>query len=168
MSYKNKTYVALDYDEDSKFYNRMLDWKENENIDFVFYNAHDSNNLLDDSSEETIKAKLRERMNSSKNFILLVGEKTQYKNMFVRWEIEEALKRQVPIIVVNLNGERKFDDDYCPAILDEELAIHTDFCMKIIKFSLDEWPERFEQHLENETKPEPRWWSESVYEDLDL
>ena len=40
MSYKNKTYVAFDGDEDMPYYRIMTAWKENDHIDFDFYNAH--------------------------------------------------------------------------------------------------------------------------------
>lgn len=72
MTYRNKVYVAFDADEDMDYYNLLRAWKENENIDFDFYNAHDINNITARANEETIKNKLRERMNNSKLFILLV------------------------------------------------------------------------------------------------
>jgi len=43
MSYKNKTYVAFDGDNDIKYYRTMQMWKENEHIEFDFYDAHDLN-----------------------------------------------------------------------------------------------------------------------------
>ena len=64
---------------------------------------------MQNSNEETIKNKLRERMNSSKNFIILVGENTKNLYKFVRWETEIALKQELPIIVVNLNGKKSID-----------------------------------------------------------
>ena len=66
MAYKNKTYVCFDADSDIKYYNLMKAWKENDNIAFDFYNAHDINNLRDGSSEEQIKEKLRERYRTPK------------------------------------------------------------------------------------------------------
>ncbi|CAF4885898.1 unnamed protein product [Rotaria sp. Silwood1] len=60
MSYSNKTYVAFDADNDIHYYRLMLAWKQSDRHSFSFYNAHDINNLMAFSSEETIKAKLRE------------------------------------------------------------------------------------------------------------
>ena len=60
---------------------------------FNFYDAHDINNALDTSTEETIKRRLRERMMNSNVFVLLVGEKTRFLYRFVRWEIELAIKK---------------------------------------------------------------------------
>lgn len=77
MAYRNKTYVAFDGDTDIKYYRTMQMWKQNDNTDFNFYDAHDLNNAMDTSTEETIKRKLRERMSNSKVFVLLVGEGTR-------------------------------------------------------------------------------------------
>lgn len=165
MSYKNKTYVCLDYDTDSKHYNIMKAWKENDHIEFDFNNAHELNNLRDSSSEETIKAKLRERMNNSSNIIVLVGEHTKDLYKFVRWEIEEAISRELPIVVVNLNNKRSKDKDRCPAILKDELVIHTSFGQKIIKYSLDNWPD-FHEKYKADGKSKPYSWKDSVYSNL--
>lgn len=67
---------------------------------FNFYNAHDLNTARDSSTEESIKAQLSERLRNSKVFVLLVGESTRYLRKYVLWEIEQALKRQMPIVAV--------------------------------------------------------------------
>lgn len=167
MSYRSKTYVCLDYDTDSKYYNMMKAWRDNENIEFDFNNAHELNRLMPWSSEETIKDKLRERMNNSKNFIVLVGENTKNLYKFVRWEIEIALKQELPIIVVNLNNKKSIDYNLCPAILKEELAMHIPFGQKIVQYSLDNWPDWDEKHKEN-NETGPYHWTDSVYQELGL
>lgn len=139
MAYTNKTYVAFDADNDIRYYRLMQAWKQNDNSPFNFYDAHDLNNLMSWASEQTIKDKLQERLRNTKVFILLVGEKTRFLHKFVRWEIEQAIKRNLPIIVVNLNGKRYKDDNLCPAILDDELAVHVSFNQKIISKALNEW-----------------------------
>src|SRR3569832_419336 len=115
MSYRNKTYIAFDGDTDIRSYRLMQAWVEHDHIDFGFFNAHDLNSARDTSSEESIKAQLRERMKNSKQMILLVGEKTRYLRKFVPWEIELARKMDIPIIIVNLNKSRLYDESTCPA-----------------------------------------------------
>ena len=44
MSYKNKVYVSMDADNDLRYYYLMKAWKQNDNTDFNFYDAHDLNN----------------------------------------------------------------------------------------------------------------------------
>ena len=77
MAYRNKTYVCFDGDNDIRYYNLMKAWKQNDNTDFNFYDAHDLNTALDSSSEETIKRKLKERLNNTKIFVILLGEHTK-------------------------------------------------------------------------------------------
>jgi hypothetical protein len=70
MAYRNKTYVAF-ASEDINIYYLMQAWKENENIDFDFFDAHDLNTARDSSLNETIKDKLRERLSNSKQAVIL-------------------------------------------------------------------------------------------------
>ncbi len=142
MAYKNKIYVALDYDEDSRYYNLMKAWKQFDGSEFPFYDAHVINNIKRDSCEETIKRRLRERLDNSKMFILLNGEKTRFKHKYVRWEIEQALKRDLPIIVLNLNGKQQIDYNLCPAILHKELALHLNFKKDYIALFIKKWQEQ--------------------------
>mgnify|MGYP000606112784 CR=1 FL=1 len=44
-------------------------------------------------------------MANSKVFVLLIGESTKNLTKFVKWEIELAIKKELPIICVNLNGK---------------------------------------------------------------
>lgn len=162
MAYKNKTYVAFDGDTDMHCYNLMKAWKQNDNTEVNFYDAHDINTARDTSTEETIKCRLHERMANSKVFVLLVGEHTKYLYKFVRWEIEEAIRRDLPIIVVNLNGKRQFDKDRCPPILKDKLAVHVDFSPKIMQHALESWPEEFKR-LKDEKKIGPRHYKDATY-----
>lgn len=142
MPYRNKTYVALDFDTDKNSYFLMKAWKQHDDIDFNFYNAHDLTTIRTWSSEEAKKRSLHERMLNSKLFILLVGEKTNNCNVYVRWEIEQALKMGLPIIAANLNGLRVMDNTLCPALLRSELAIHVPFRRGIMTHAMDKWPDQ--------------------------
>lgn len=139
MAYKNKTYVAFDGDNDIHYYRLMTAWKQNDNHSFNFYDAHGINNARDTSTEESIKRQLRERMNNSKVFVLLIGNNTRYLRKFVKWEIELALKKKLPIICVNLNKSRS-KDSLCPASLEGELAVFIPFGSKIMQYALEHWP----------------------------
>ncbi len=138
-TYTNKTYVAFDADSDIRYYRLMQAWKKSNNTSFNFYDAHDLNNLMSYSSEQTIKAKLAERLRNTKVFVLLVGSYTKNLHKFVRWEIDQAINREIPIIAVNLNGKKSMDSNLCPAILKNELAVHVSFNQKIIEYAIDNW-----------------------------
>lgn len=167
MAYRNKTYVCFDGDEDMEYYRLMQAWKANDKLEFDFHDAHDLKSCCDSSKEETIKRSLKERMNNSKLLVVLVGEKTKNLFKFVRWEIETAMSLGIPIIVVNLNGERVFDADRCPPILKKELAIHVSFNMKIIQLAIDTWGDGHVLSFA-ENKICPHQYGEKTYKSLGL
>lgn len=167
MAYKNKVYVAFDADSDIRYYRLMTAWKQNDNTYFHFYNSHDLNNIWYASNEQTIKRRLRERLNNTKVFILLIGEKTKFLYRYVRWEIEQALNLGIPIIAVNLNGERWIDEDKCPPILKNELAIHVSFNSKIIQKSLENWG-NYHKEMKKEGRSGPFYYNKDIYKSLGL
>lgn len=167
MAYRNKTYVAFDGDSDIHYYRLMQAWHQNDNSTFSFYDAHELRQSRDSSQEETIKRSLKIRMNSSKLLILLIGEKTRYLYRFVRWEIEQAIDLNMPIIAVNLNGIRRMDSLRCPPILRERLALHVTFSPKIMQQALEIWEERSRQ-LQHAGKTGPYFFEDNVYEKLGL
>lgn len=165
MAYKNKTYVCFDADNDMKWYTLMLAWKENEEIAFNFHNAHEINNLRDGSSEETIKRKLRERLENTKVFVVLIGKDTKNLYKYVRWEIEYAIEKDIPIIAVNLNGKKEMDDNLCPPILRDKLAIHIPYGQKIMNHALNNWPSSHSSHKSNGDTG-AYYYKDSVYDNL--
>jgi|SRR5215475_1614345 len=138
------TYVAFDGDKDMWAYQYMRGWSRNNRIDFDLLDAHDLDNMTSRAKDENyVKGKLRERMEKSKAFVLLVGESTKYLHKYVGWEIELALDLGLPMIVVNLNKNAGMDRDRCPAKLRDECAVHIPFKLAAISHALDNWPSRF-------------------------
>lgn len=167
---KNKTYIAFDGDNDIRYYWLMKAWKHNKSDffqEFNFYDAHDTNSTRDSSQEETIKRRLKERFDETKHFILLVGESTRSLYKFVRWEIQQAIERDIPITVVNINGTRFQDQDRCPPILKEELAMHISFNQKIIEHSIKNWPNQ-DSNLRKEGTKGAYYYPDKVYKELNL
>lgn len=166
MSYKNKVYVSMDADSDLHYYYLMKAWKQNDNVPFNFYDAHDLNNIYD-KSEASIKSGLQERFRNTKVFVLLVGEHTRYLYKYVRWEIEQAIKRELPCIVVNINGKRSVDLNRCPALMRDNLAVHISFNAKILQYALENWPEVFIDY-KRERKRGAYYYNDEVYKALGL
>ena len=164
MSYRNKTYVIFDGDNDMWAYAYMKGWKQNENVDFDFYDAHDIRPLTDRAKDETVQQRLRERMVSAKQVIVLVGNNTKNLYKFVRWEIDQALARDLPIIVVNLNDKRSQDASLCPPLLKETYSVHVAFKAKIIKHALDQFPAEYAGR--DRSADGPRHYSDEVYKNL--
>jgi hypothetical protein len=170
MAYRNKTYLCFDGDNDIHYFYLMKAWKHNKNEffkDFNFYDAHEINYARDNSKEESIKRQLLERLNNSNLFIVLVGEQTRYLTKFVRWEIEQAIKQEIPIIVINLNGKREMDENRCPPILKEHLVLHISFNQKIIEKAINEWI-GLNNQLKKEKKTGPFYYKAFIYSQLGI
>lgn len=168
MSYKDKTYIIFDGDNDKWAYARMKGWKALDNIDFDFENAHDEYLLTSRASDEAyIKGKLRSRFANAAQVIVLIGESTKNLYKYVRWELEVAQNLGLPIIAVNLNGDRKQNNDTCPPIIRDTYTVHIPFKLRIIKYALDEFPSSFSRKLSN-VSVGGRIYPDSVYNDLGL
>lgn len=167
MTYRNKTYVCFDADTDMRWYQLMKAWKENDNIAFDFQNAHEINSVRDGSSEETIKRRLRERLENTRVLVVFIGQNTKNLYKYVRWEIEYAIEKDIPIIAVNLNDKKSVDEALCPPILRDKLAIHIPFGQKIMNYALNNWPASHAKH-KLEGKTEAFHYVDSVYRDLGL
>jgi hypothetical protein len=166
VSYRNKTYVIFDGDNDMWAYTYLKGWKSNENMKFDFYDAHDLQPLTDRATDETIKSRLRARFANAKQVVVLVGEQTKNLRKWVPWEIEIAQKLNMPIIVVNLNGIRKMDADRCPVGLRVCLAAHVAYKARIIQHALDNFPD--EHSRLQASASGPRYYNDDVYKGLGL
>lgn len=167
MAYRNKTYVCFDGDNDIHYYRLMCAWKQNDGINFNFYNAHDLNQCRDSSEERSIKRMLRERLLSTSVFVVLIGENTRYLYKFVKWEMEQALAMDIPIIGVNLNGMRGQDKDRCPPVIRDQLVVYISFNAGILQFSLEDWPDEYRK-LKQQGKIGGRFYKDSIYKKLGL
>lgn len=167
MPYRNKVYVCFDGDNDIRYYRLMLAWKQNDNTDFNFFDAHDLNTARDTSLETTIKRRLKERLRNAKTFVVLIGQSTRYLYKFVRWEMEQALGLDLPIIGVNLNGTRFQDIERCPPLIREELSIHVSYNARILQHALETWPAKHHS-LRLQGMSGPYYFKSGVYEDLGL
>lgn len=167
MSYRNKTYVIFDGDEDMWAYRFMRGWRATEHLDFDFYDAHDIKPLTDGACDETIFRRLRERMGNAKQAIVLIGPYTKSLRKFVPWEIGIAKTRKLPIVAVNLNNLRRLDSQRCPASLCKYPAVHVPFKMRIIKQALDAFVPEFALQASS-WEMAPRHYDEKIYGQLGL
>ncbi len=166
MAYRNKTYICFDGDTDMNYYRLMQAWKDNENHDFNFHDAHDLNTSRDSSQEESIKRQLRERFANSNLLVVLIGEKTKLLTKFVKWEMEVALRLDLPIIGVNLNSSRQ-SDDRCPPAIKGELAVFVPYGQKIISYAMDKWPSSHKSYRD-QGKGGAYVYNDSVYQQLGI
>lgn len=169
MSYRNKTYVIFDADSDRWAYAYMKGWKSNDNMDFNFHDAHDIGPITDWASDDTIKARLRQRFSNAKQAIVLVGENTKSLRKWVPWEIDISQKLYLPIVVVNLNGLRTIDSNLCPVSLRKWPAVHVAYKAAIIQYALDSFPAQYSS-IQASTEGAYDWYyyGDHVYKALGL
>lgn len=107
MAYKNGTYIAFHANDtpnptesDIKYYNTMKMWNVRDDDDFSFVNSHEkTSSVRDTSKKETLRRALVERLNNSKNMVLIIGETTRFDTDWVPFEIEHAIDQcSLPII----------------------------------------------------------------------
>ncbi len=166
MSYRNKTYVIFDGDKDMWAYAYMKGWIKSDNIEFNFFDAHDLRPLTARASDETVKRALRERMANAKQVMVLIGESTRNLFKFVRWEIDLALEKGVPIIAVNLNDERRMDANRCPPLMKGKYIVHVPFRAKIVQYALDNFPGEYGRR--DPSVDGDRFYGDDVYKKLGL
>lgn len=166
MAYRNKFYVCFDSDNDIHYYWLMRAWKQGDGTKFNLYDAHDLNTAYNASFEEAVKRQLRARIQDTRAFVVLIGERTRYLQ-FVKWEIEEALALDLPIICVNLNGLRHRDLIRCPSIINDKLSVHIGFNAVILQHALKTWPARHDD-LRQRRDSSPYYYKESDYLALGL
>jgi hypothetical protein len=169
MSYRNKTYVAF-ASEDIRSYWLMTAWNKNENIDFDFYDAHDLFEARDTSLPETIKSRLRERLKNAKQVVLLGSAKAKSKgsdgSSFLAHEIKVITEFNLPVVVANLDQDRKVDRSFIPTPLlnNEYYTMSVSFQPKIIKYALDYYAPEFARS----SNEGPYQYNPSVYTSLGL
>jgi MTH538 TIR-like domain (DUF1863) len=169
MSYRNKTYVAF-ASEEIKYYWLMEAWRENEHIEFDFFDAHDLYKARDSSKPETIKSKLTERMKNAKQFVLLGSTTAKKKggdgNSFLAHEIDNMLKLKLPVVVANLNGDRNANTSFLPKpLLDKNYyTMSVSFQPKIIQYALDNYADEYAASSNTGSY----YYKESVYARLGL
>lgn len=170
MSYRNKTYVAF-ASEDIHNYWLMKAWRANKNIEFDFTNAHDLYEARDTSTPETIKRRLRERLNNTKQVVLLGSPAARRKggdgSSFLAYEVGSIISLGLPVVVANLDGARrdKSGTNIPTSFADEDyFTMSVSFGPTIIKYALDNYVPDFN----SSDKTGPYNYHESVYESLGL
>ena len=149
VSYRNKTYVAF-ASEDIHCYRMMEAWRDNDNIDFSFFDAHDLYVARDTSTRETIKRRLRERLSNTAKQVVLLGSRTAKRKggdgwSFLAHEVDTIIQLNLPVVVANLDGTRDANTSFIPKpFLDAQYyTVSVSFQAAVIKYALDEYAPDF-------------------------
>lgn len=76
MVYRTKTYIAGDWTGDSDLIQKLNEWNKNNNLSLSFVNVHEVTQSNDSTLNCNIKRSLRKRLDITKTFVLIVGDKT--------------------------------------------------------------------------------------------
>ena len=76
MTYRTKTYIAADWDGDKDAIDQLRKWNESNYWALSFVDAHEMTQARDSSLNCSIKSSLKARLDSSKTFVLIVGDHT--------------------------------------------------------------------------------------------
>lgn len=169
MSYRNKTYVAF-ASEDISSYRLMEAWRDNQRIDFDFFDAHDLFISRDSSQPETIKRNLRERLKNAKQVVLLGSAHAKRKGSdgisFLAHEVKVMMEFDLPVVVSNLDGDRTVGRNFIPRPLIDAnyYTMSVSFQPKIVKHALEDYAENFATSRNSG----PYYYKSSVYDQLGL
>lgn len=135
--YRTRTYIAADWTGDIDAIMQLRSWNDSSYWSLNFTDAHDLTQARDSSLSCSIKASLRERLDASKTFVLIVGKSTKdlrsgscsYCNdysiysgcrrgysydfrSFINFECEKAVRDHLKIVV--LYNAASIDRSKCP------------------------------------------------------
>lgn len=144
---RTKTFISGDWTGDQDLISKLKEWNNRDSLGLSFVDVHDLTQSYDTSYPCSIKASLRQRLNISKTFVLIVGKNTtsltkgacrycsrysvwsttcpsgkSYDNRsYIEYECEMALKDlndgKLKKIVVIYNGLINPDKSRCPVVL---------------------------------------------------
>lgn len=109
MAYRNGTYIAFHAEgnpdptaSDIRYYRMIKAWHERDKTDFRFVNSHEKTSAVRDSSlKTTLRRSLMERLNNSRNMLLIIGDTTRFDTDWVPFEIGYAVDAcKIPVIAV--------------------------------------------------------------------
>jgi hypothetical protein len=130
-----RTFVSFS-SADKGRYDLMCAWKAHEHINFNFANFQ-LDEAISSENPTYIKWVCRNKVKKVDTFVLLIGEDTFTKTLFVRAEVEVAIEKGCRLIGVNLNNCR-FRDSLCPYFFADKGALFVPFSSRILAKAL-EW-----------------------------
>lgn len=108
MTNRTGTYFAFDglgetdpTKSDFRYYATVQGWNAAEHIDFKFVNSHEKAGAVRDTSKlSTLQESIRQRLDGSKNMVVIISEDTRKSGSLLSWEIEKAVDYyKLPLIV---------------------------------------------------------------------
>ena len=108
MANRTGTYFAFDglgqadrSKSDFIYYGVVQMWDANKDIEFKFRDSHDkAAKVRDTSKKSTLEASIRQRLDASKNMVVIISGDTRKSGSMLSYEIEKAVDTyKIPLIV---------------------------------------------------------------------
>lgn len=124
-----RTFVSFSSADKSR-YDLMCAWKAHEHIDFNFADFQ-LDEAINSHTPYYIKSVCAAKVRRADTFVLLIGNDTYTKTVFVKDEVEVAVEKGCRLIGVNLNNCRS-RDSLCPGFFANVGALFVPFSSRII------------------------------------
>ena len=128
-----RTFVSFS-SADKGRYNLMCAWKAHEHIDFNFADFQ-LDEAIGSKNPYYIKRVCAAKIRRVDTFVLLIGNDTYTKTVFVKDEVEVAIEKGCRLIGVNLNNCR-FRDALCPDFFADKGAMFVPYSSRILGMAL--------------------------------
>ena len=128
-----RTFVSFSSSDKGR-YDLMRAWKAHEHIDFNFADFQ-LDEAINSQRPSYIKSVCAAKIRRADTFVLLIGNDTYTKTVFVKDEVECAVEKGCRMIGVNLNNCR-VRDHMCPAFFANVGALFVPFSSRIISEAL--------------------------------
>jgi hypothetical protein len=112
----------------------MCAWKAHEHIDFNFADFQ-LDEAINSHTPYYIKSVCAAKVRRADTFVLLIGNDTYTKTVFVKDEVEAAVEKGCRLIGANLNSCR-FRDALCPSFFANVGAMFVPFASRILAEAL--------------------------------
>ena len=112
----------------------MCAWKAHERIDFNFADFQ-LDEAINSRTPYYIKSVCAAKVRRADTFVLLIGNDTYTKTVFVKDEVEVAVEKGCRLIAANLNNSR-FRDELCPDFFASVGALFVPFSSRILAEAL--------------------------------
>lgn len=133
MSGLPRTFVSFS-SADKGRYDLMCAWKAHESIDFNFADFQ-LDEAINSMTPSYIKSVCTAKIRRADIFVLLIGNDTHTKTLFVKGEVEAAVAKGCRLIGVDLNDCR-FQDGICPSFFANVGALFVPFSSRILAEAL--------------------------------
>ena len=128
-----RTFVSFS-SADKGRYDLMCAWKAHEHIDFNFADFQ-LDEAINSQTPYYIKSVCTAKVRLTDTFVLLIGNETYTKTVFVKAEVEAAVEKGCRMIGVNLDNCR-FKDQLCPDFFANAGALFVPFSSRVLAEAL--------------------------------